>query len=238
MAAPLIGITAHAQTVRGEQILLISPDYSEAVRVAGGIPVIIPILPEEGRAEILDRLQGIFVTAGGRLARHLIATQPLPSLSQINPGRYAFERSLILETARRNLPMLGVCRGMQTIAEVMGGRITGLQGGLSAKPIQHYQRQPGWQPTHAIVIQPGSRLERVLGERAIRVNSFHRQAVAEPGTDLHVSALAEDGVVEAIESSQHLFIVGVQFHPERLLARHERWLRLFRAFVEAAAQLA
>lgn len=235
MRPPLIGLTVHVQTARGnEQILLLGTGYVDAVRLAGGIPVLVPILPQDEGVHVLDRLEGLLVTAGGRLARRILTGGPLPSLEEINPQRYAFERALIGEAASRDLPMLGICRGMQMIAEVLGGRIANLAGTTRAPAVQHYQRQPGWRPTHGIEIEPGSRLADVLGGRSVRVNSFHRQAVQEAGDGLLVSARADDAVIEALESQAHRFLLAVQFHPERLLHRDERWLRLFKTFVDAA----
>lgn len=235
MRDPLIGITVHVQSARAnEMILLLGAVNVEAVRLAGGVPVLIPLLPQGQGGKMLDRVQGLLVTGGGRLARRLVKMHELPSLEEISPLRYAFERELIADAVRRDMPVLGICRGMQTIAATLGGRVANLSGGAGARTIQHYQRQPGWRPTHDVEIQSSSRLSAIINDKMAKVNSFHRQTVAEPGNELTVSAWAEDGVVEALESPAHRFLVGVQFHPERLLSRHARWLKLFEAFINAA----
>ena len=236
MPAPLIGITVHVQSPEGrEPTLLLRSRYVEAVRLAGGLPVLIPLLPPTQASELLGRVQGLLLTGGGRLGRGVLRMRALPSLEDINPRRYAFERALVLDAVRRDLPVLGICRGMQTIAAVLGGRVANLdaqEGG--GETITHYQQAPGGRPTHGIEIQRGSHLAAIIDGEEAQVNSFHRQSVADPGHDLAVSARARDGVIEAVEGPGQPFLVGVQFHPEQLLNRDTRWLRLFEMFVRAA----
>jgi putative glutamine amidotransferase len=205
----------------------------QAVLDAGGLPIILPPLGGVIPA-LLERVEGILLTGGGRLPPGTFrADRPAPTLEAINPDRYDFERQLIRAALARGIPLLGICRGMQMINETLGGRL--INNILADFPhaLQHYQRAPGWHPTHAISIAPDSRLAEIVGEAHAEVNSFHRQAVATPGSGLRVTAVAPDGVVEAVESRSG-FVLGVQFHPEKMVNRQERWRRTFEALVAAA----
>ncbi|MDQ7850568.1 MAG: gamma-glutamyl-gamma-aminobutyrate hydrolase family protein [Armatimonadota bacterium] len=237
MARPVIGITVHTRTQPGQppavDVSAAAAQAIQAILDAGGLPIVLPPL-EEAIPELMERLGGILLTGGGRLPPGTFMTgRPAPTLEAINPGRYAFERQLIRAAIARGIPLLGICRGMQMINETLGGRL--IHNIVAALPhaLQHYQRAPGWRPSHTISIAPDSRLAEIVGGMQAEVNSFHRQAVANPGSGLRVTALAPDGVVEAVESGSG-FVLGVQFHPEKMVNRQARWRRIFRALVAAA----
>lgn len=237
MARPVIGITVHTRTQPGRPpVVDMSAAAAQVVRAvldAGGLPIILPPL-EDAIPELLERVDGILLTGGGRLPLGTFrADRPAPTLEAINPGRYAFERQLIRAAVARGIPLLGICRGMQMINETLGGRLIHNIAADLPHALQHYQRVPGWRPTHAISIAPDSRLAEIVGEAQDEVNSFHRQAVATPGSGLRVTAVAPDGVVEAVESGSG-FVLGVQFHPEKMVNRQARWRRIFQALVAAA----
>ncbi len=239
MARPVIGITVHTRTHPARPL---TPDVStttaqvqvvQAVLDAGGLPVILPPLAD-AIPELLERLDGILITGGGRLPPGTFkADRSGPTLEAINPGRYAFERELIRAAVARGIPLLGVCRGMQMINETLGGLLINNITTDLPHALQHYQRAPRWRPTHTISIVQDSRLCEIVGGTRAEVNSFHRQAVATPGSGLRVTAVAPDGVVEAVES-QSGFVLGVQFHPENMAIRQARWRRIFQALVSAA----
>ncbi|MCL6552680.1 MAG: gamma-glutamyl-gamma-aminobutyrate hydrolase family protein [Firmicutes bacterium] len=231
---PLIGITVHTRARRAEALAFeLGAACARAVYEAGGLPVVLPVLTDAAD-DLVDRLRGIVLTGGGRLPPGFSPQDPRPSLESINPARYAFERALIGAALLRGLPLLGICRGMQMLTEALGGRLVRNIALDWPGALPHYQRGPGWQTAHDVEIAADARLAAILGTTRVPVNSFHRQAVETPGTGLRVVARAPDGIVEAVEGRGSAFIVGVQFHPERLLPRHPRWQRLFQALVDAA----
>lgn len=233
MARPVIGITAHTRLLRaGAPVFEVGAEYALGIHEAGGLPLVLPILAD-AVADLLDRVDGLVISGGGGLPRGLIADRS-PTLERINPPRYAFERALITGAAERELPVLGICRGMQMIGEPLGGRAVLNIATDEPRALSHYQRLPGWQPAHEITIELGSALAEFGGAMQVPVNSFHRQAVASTGDILWATAHAPDGIIEAIEGRTHRFLIGVQFHPEKMLPRNERWMRLFRALVAAA----
>ncbi|HEY8417507.1 MAG TPA: gamma-glutamyl-gamma-aminobutyrate hydrolase family protein [Limnochordales bacterium] len=138
----------------------------------------------------------------------------------------------------RDLPVLGICRGHQMIACVVGGPCLVPVDQVQSTALRHHVEDPplGRRSVHPIRIEAGTRLHALVGANHIGVNSLHRQAVGQVAPPLIVSARADDGVVEALESSVHRFVLGVQFHPELLLEEAAAWGRLFDAFVAACRE--
>ena len=130
-------------------------------------------------------------------------------------------------------PILGICRGLQLLNIAAGGSIYQDIDTEIEDVVKHMQEAPGWYASHSVVISKGTLLEQVYLDNEIRVNSFHHQAIRDLAPAFHVSARALDGVVEAVESPGHRFLIGVQWHPEKMIFNSIS-LRLFEIFVEAA----
>lgn len=232
----LIGITVHCDPVELEEpAYSLAARYAEAVAAAGGIPVLLPVLQDAVSPErVLGRLDGLLVSGGERLPPDAFTSTARPTLEGTNPVRYRFERALLGAALHADLPVLGICRGHQMLSEVAGGSLI-LNIALDVPDaLEHRQSAPGWQPIHALRVAEGSRLGEV-GIPSGPVNSFHRQAVREPGAGFTAVAWSPDGLVEAIEMSGPRFVLGLQFHPEKLWPREPAWLAPFRALVSSAA---
>ncbi len=234
---PVIGITANY--VDGDATLR-DRYYSQVVR-AGGVPVIIPpVADKEVIVNTLDHIDGLLLTGGGDHNPLWAGQQPSPRLHGINATRDLPEQLITRLAFNRQIPTLGICRGIQTLALALDGTVAQDIGDLpvGAHPaVKHSQDADRSLPTHSVSLQPGSVLASLYGgdgskPATLFVNSFHHQAVSDAGPRFKVSAVAPDGVVEAMESSEMKPVMGVQWHPEWLA---DDGLPLFRWLVEQAA---
>jgi putative glutamine amidotransferase len=142
--------------------------------------------------------------------------------------------SLIPRILEMDMPVFGICRGIQALNVGAGGTLYQDISMSSAATLKHRQEAPRWYGTHTMHVQKGSRLLDILGHSTIRVNSFHHQAVKEVAPGFAISAVTSDGVIEGIESTRHNFAVGIQCHPEGMWQNNPPIANLFVAFVKAA----
>ncbi len=230
---PVIGITC-AWDEDGTRFFL-SRFYTEAVEAAGGLPVLLPYTRRDAGMNLWpDILDGLILSGGGDVDPVHFGEEPLPNCGEITPQRDAFELVLVRRALSLGLPVLGICRGAQVLNIAAGGDIYQDIVTQVAGCLKHRQQAPRWSATHGIMVEEGTRLARILGTRAMRVNSFHHQAVRQPAPGFIVSARCVDGIIEAIESTGPGFALGVQWHPETMWERDSRFLGLFAALVEAA----
>lgn len=231
---PLIGITTAWSVETWNDSLesrgynYVGRPYVEAIINAGGIPILLPQFDHNDIDKILDTIDGILFTGGGDAKK--FSKEDLPSLREQQPLRYDFEMELMKHAKERKIPMLGICRGFQMMIEVFGGN-------LALETIDgHKQNLPGGKPWHRIRITEGSLLHEILNDLEWDVNSFHIQKVGQMPDSFIVSGIAEDGVIEAIESKEEQFMVGMQFHPEELLWCDKRGLSVFEEFIGVVNQ--
>lgn len=221
---PVIGITTNA----GGEDFSLRQRYCEQVVRAGGIPVLLtPEIPLESMAQQLNICDAIIFSGGGDHNPLWMGEDPLPDLHSINPQRDNHELPLCRLAYNRHLPMLGICRGIQTLAIALGGHV---KQHISTN-IKHSQDAPKSEATHAITIVEDSELYNIYKENKIFVNSFHHQAVDNPGPRFRTTATSADGVIEAIESAEYHQILGVQWHPEQM---EDDGLPIFRWLVNSA----
>lgn len=232
---PLIGISCCYDNVSGRFNL--GEDYVLAVRAAGGVPVILPHAGDADMPEILRAVDGVLLSGGSDLDPDYFGEEPLPENGYIDPLRDQFEIQLARMTLAAEIPLLGICRGMQVMNVATGGKVHQDIGLALDKYLQHMQQAPRWYPTHGINIAKYSILYNILKSDKLRVNSFHHQIISSIGENFTISATARDGVIEAIESvNSKNFALGVQFHPENMYKKKPIFLQIFAAFVRAAAR--
>jgi len=233
MAKPVIAITCDYDCSVSK--IQLYDGYYRAVSRAGGLPFLIAYTGIEDIERILDMVDGILFTGGGDVDPVHFGEAPSSKLGSINPIRDEMEIELCRKALDKNMPVLGICRGIQLINIAMGGTVyQDLESQWDkGKLIKHWQEAPDWYGIHEVVFKEGSKIHGIMGMMNLRTNSFHHQAVCKPASGFLITGWSPDGVVEAIESVEHRFAVGVQWHPERMWEKDERMLRPFVALVEA-----
>lgn len=226
---PLIGLTAYVETVHTgdwhRAATMLPQQYVTAVHAAGGRAVVLPPATE-GAERVVAALDALILAGGADLDPARYGAAPEPATTGLRPDRDAGEFALLAAAAEVDLPVLGICRGMQLLVAAAGGRLHQHLPDL----VGHHRHRPG--PgrfgSHPVRTAPGSRLAALIGPHAT-VPSYHHQGVARPGS-LTVSAWADDGTIEAVERPDARFWLGVLWHPE---AGDDP--RLFQALLAAAA---
>ncbi len=228
---PVIGITANF----GDKGAELAEGYFRSIEMAGGIPVVIPITENHIElAALLDRIDGLVLSGGADINPLYLGEDPIPQLGSINPRRDRMEILLTRLAYDRQLPILGICRGIQVLTAVLGGKLyQDIQAqSESSFPIKHSQDLARGVASHFVDAVPGSIVQTLLGDR-FAVNSFHHQAVSKCGPLLRPTAYSADGIIEAVESTEYKSVVGVQWHPECFILEDDRCMHpLFRWFVE------
>lgn len=224
---PVIGITANYND--GNSML--ADGYYKKVVAAGGVPLLIPPLDDtDAIINTLDRIDALILSGGGDYNPLFCGEEPSPRLHSINGERDLPELLITRLAYNRQIPMLGICRGIQTLAMALGGTVRQDIADTDGL-IKHSQDANRNVPTHSVSVCEDSVLYNIYGSRTLYVNSFHHQAVGEPGERFRVVASSCDGVVEAIESTEMKSIIGVQWHPECI----DDGLPLFKWLVAEAA---
>ncbi|GIP37211.1 peptidase C26 [Paenibacillus sp. J31TS4] len=226
---PIIGVTASCEPETAQ----LKHTYAQSVSRAGGIPFTLPYLDERADLErIVDQIDGLLLTGGPDLDPIYFGEEPLRGLGRVTPARDRLEMALTPLVIERGKPVLAICRGVQVLNVAMGGSL--YQDLLTQlQTIQHTQQAPASHPSHSIRLAEGTLLTRLAGASMRRVNSFHHQAVARVAPGFVVSATASDGVIEAIESTSHAYVIGVQWHPEEMSLTDPFAGELFASFVAA-----
>jgi gamma-glutamyl-gamma-aminobutyrate hydrolase PuuD len=216
----------------------VAVDYIHAVQVAGGLPLMIPLSRDPDLLEdYFGTLDGLLLPGGMDVDPVHYGEEPHRLLEEVDPVRDETELYLAKRALREDMPILGICRGEQLLNVAAGGSL--FQDIAAQSPnevIRHFQDFAQEWPSHSVELKPDTLLASIIPERKVRVNSYHHQAVRRIANDFRVAATAPDGIVEAIESTKHSFVLGVQWHPELLVDQLDFNLALFRRHVEAASR--
>lgn len=233
---PLIALTPYFNTERDEPYM--RPAFINAVRHAGGNPVLLPIdQPEEDLQQIVDTFDGILLTGGPDVHPFLFGEETQAHCGNVCLRRDKTELALICLAMAAKKPILGVCRGAQILNISQGGDIyQDIPSQFPQEfPICHDQPFYYDIPAHHVAVEPGTLLAEIAGKDTLEVNSMHHQAVRKLAPGLIASAHAPGGLIECVEKPDYPFLIGVQWHPEYLWQNDEAAARLFQAFVDAAA---
>lgn len=218
---PIIGITAN---YTDERLSTLAEGYYASVLAAGGSPVIIPpYANRDALVELLPTLDGLLLSGGADIDPRYMGEEPrYDLLHTINPTRDNQELMLTLLATDLGLPILGICRGIQTLAAALGGSVhQDIYAALGDNLLNHDQAEERGVATHRVNIEEGSRLAEIFGEKSLFVNTFHHQAVSRVPQGFAVSAVATDGVIEAMEATDGRSIIGVQWHPETFILKDD-----------------
>jgi len=235
MPKPLIGLTTtHMPNPSGRPAFGINQPYVNAVTIAGGLPILIPIdFSNDDLDNLLPRLDGALFTGGYDLDPRLYGNQPHPMVEGVDADRDRVEIHLTQAVVQSHKPFFGICRGCQVVNVALGGSLYEHLPEQLVGDVSHDRHdKPRNYLAHAINIEPDSQLMKILAIKETRVNSLHHQGVRRLAEGLEVTALAPDGLVEAFELPGHPFGLAVQWHPEEL-QEHAAMRRLFQAFVRA-----
>jgi putative glutamine amidotransferase len=234
---PLIGIPAQAdyRDTSHRPIYGNNRTYIHAVESAGGIPVLIPMLSDIRLLEALfDHLDGLLLSGGVDLQPQLFHEQPHPCLGEVDERLDEMELFLVQRALQLDMPILGVCRGMQLLNVALGGNLYQDIEAQCPGSLNHCRRElPRNTLTHTVYIEEGSRAAQIFGTNEIWINSLHHQAANEPGEGVRISGRAEDGIAELLEVPGYPFVFGIQGHPEELYTTEPSAARLFAAFIQA-----
>ena len=225
---PVIGITANYED--GDATL--REKYYKQTAEAGGIPVIIPPLADKDViVNTLEHIDGLLLTGGGDFNPLWAGEQPSTALHRINAERDLPELLITRLAYNRQIPMLGICRGMQTLAMALGGKVFQDIESQTDSRLKHSQDADRALPSHRVNFKENSIVRAIYDADFTYVNSFHHQAVSDPGNLFRATAYADDGIIEAMESQTMKSIVGVQWHPEWM---GEHGQRLFKWLCDEA----
>jgi putative glutamine amidotransferase len=246
MPCPLIGVTTQTlQAIDGipeglPNSVVMNQRYYHAVAMAGAAPVLIPLLDDLGTLRaIYERTDGILIPGGVDVDPATFGEQPRERLGRIDPARDRVEIQLVKWAVEDGKPVLGLCRGLQVINVALGGTLYQDLETEYPNAIKHdYFPTYGFSRDHLahdVAVEAGSRMRHALSSSAVPVNSMHHQGIKALAGSLAASAIAPDGLIEAAESTNGSYVVGVQWHPEVFELDEPSSGLLFADFIQASS---
>lgn len=202
----------------------IGRNYVEAVRRGGHVALLLPMTREREMCRaMLERVDVLLLCGGGDIAGACFGEEQSPLAGMPNEERDTYELLLMDVALEMRKPVVGICRGLQLINVALGGTLW--QDITDQQTVVHQRPDKPWEPVHEVTLNEDSRLFAIFGQRRLKVNSTHHQAIKKLGRTLKVVARSDDGFIEAVESDTYP-IAAVQWHPERLLAQNCLWQKI------------
>lgn len=235
---PIIGITTLCEHRDNKVHSSINYNYSKSVNMAGGTPILIPsINSDEDIENYLNTIDALLLSGGEDISPLLYGENPIKQVTYISPDRDEYETKLYLGALQKDMPILGICRGIQLMNSVSGGTLyqdinTQAQYSNGHSPMQNLT----YNFYHTVNIEKDSKLFEIFKSEELKVNSFHHQAVNKVADKFKVTAKSPDGIIEGIENLENTFVLGVQWHPEDLTVEHPEFLKLFKTFIDEASK--
>lgn len=236
MKKPIIGITSSHEKengLRNYHRTTVSIDYTKGVIEGGGIPIIIPTTAcIEIIKEQLKLIDGLILSGGPDINPICYGEDFKEKMGVISPERDNNEIKILTEFLKTGKPILGICRGHQLLNVYFGGTLYQDLSYFGKEVLKHRQDVYPELEVHNVIIEKNSILEKIFGNQ-VRTNSFHHQAVKDLGKGLRAIARSEDGVIEAIEKDNHKFCLGIQWHPEMMVARgNKEMAKIFKLLIK------
>ncbi|WP_141604374.1 gamma-glutamyl-gamma-aminobutyrate hydrolase family protein [Terrilactibacillus laevilacticus] len=233
--SPIVGITSfylRNKSQLGQEGVYVNTNYHEAVLASGGIPIVIPTGSPENAAIYIKQCDGIIFSGGEDIDPKFYHEDPSLHIGSFNTERDEFEFQLFREALKKDIPVFGICRGMQVINVALGGSLIQDIPSQCQNPIRHAQTIKRGKPFHSITIDENSHLYDLFQTTHLEVNSHHHQAIKDCGKELRPIARASDGTIEAIEHKQNPNVMAVQWHPEAMFyEKSDQAIKLFNYFI-------
>ncbi len=232
MKRPVIGIIPLADEEK--ESLWMLPGYMEGIQAAGGLPLMLPLTEDaEELEEIAELCDGILLSGGHDVDPALYGAEVSPHCGQPCPRRDRMEKALYALALEKDLPVLGICRGLQLLNVLEGGTLYQDLPSEFRETVDHHMTAPYDRVQHRVEIPEGTPLYELLGKRTLGVNSYHHQGVKKKGPLLQVMATAPDGLIEGLYRPDKRFVWGVQWHPEFSYRTDPDAMKIFECFVNA-----
>lgn len=235
---PIIGITAGKErSDTNIQKFCLIDKYVEAVSQSGGIPLIIPgIAFDDSISSLFQKIDGVLLTGGGDIETRRYNGEDHPKVYGVDTARDQLEIDLVQSAVTNKKPLLGICRGIQLINVALGGDLYSDISDQRENSLRH-----DWFPdiprdllAHEVQVNAKSKLYEITKSDLMEVNSLHHQGIKSLAPGLTATALAEDGMIEAVEMDNHPFFLGLQWHPEWIFNQNTT-KQIFKAFIQAAS---
>ncbi|MCR4589294.1 MAG: gamma-glutamyl-gamma-aminobutyrate hydrolase family protein [Lachnospiraceae bacterium] len=228
---PVIGLVPLVD--ENKDSLWMLPGYMDGITEAGGIPVMLPLTgDEETIRQLLDTVHGVLFTGGHDVHPSVYGEEPIPECAAASRERDEMEGTLLKYALEKDMPVLGICRGIQFINAYLGGTLYQDLPTQYSSEVEHHQKPPYDTPAHKVNIVENSGLYGLLNKGSLSVNSYHHQAIKEKAESLKTMAVSEDGLTEAVEMPGKRFVWAFQWHPEFSFRTDENNRKIFEKFIE------